>query len=150
MGLRHGIGFTPKEEVGQGKPKLNLRAYDKRNVYKSIIRCILKLVKNNKSHFIEVLRDNGFKIKEIEKAFKNVKDWAKQESQRGKPKTSKKAIEEMSLVKTIHSYILKETLSFMIKGWEDGHRQRILKENFEIYKEVCEEYFEKVKKLIEQ
>lgn len=145
----YGIEFVPKEETIQTtKTKLNLRAYDKRNVYKSIIRCMLKFIKKNKQHFVGMLKDSGFGMTEIERGFGDVEDWAEQENQRGKPKASKKAIEEMLLVKSIHTYILRETLGFMIKGWENGHRRRILQENFEIYKEVCEEYFVKVQELI--
>lgn len=145
---RHETHPLPIPLLVQSGPKLNLRAYDKRNVYKSIIRHMLKLIKKNSRRFITILEDSKFELEEIEESFRDVEYWAEQEKQKGKPKASKRAIEKMLTTKTIHSYILRETLKCMIQGWQNGNRKRILQENFEIYKEVCEEYYKKVDDLI--
>lgn len=145
---RYKTPLLPIPSLSQSAHKLNLRAYDKRNVYKSIIRHMLKLIKKNSRHFVTILKDSKFELEEIEESFRDVKYWAEQEKQKGKPKASKRAIEKMLTTKTIHSYILRETLKCMIQGWQNGNRKRILQENFDIYKEVCEEYYRKVDKLI--
>lgn len=125
-----------------------LKAYDKRNVYKSIIRHMSKFTHKYRLHFTTTLKREGFLTEEVETAFNKVTSWAEQEKHKGKPKASKKAIEEMLGVKNIYTYMLRETLHFMIQGWQDGRKNRILKKNVDIYKDVCEEYYGRVNELI--
>eukprot|EP00826_Nyctotherus_ovalis_P046030 TRINITY_DN5154_c0_g1_i4.p1 TRINITY_DN5154_c0_g1~~TRINITY_DN5154_c0_g1_i4.p1 ORF type:complete len:148 (-),score=30.11 TRINITY_DN5154_c0_g1_i4:48-491(-) len=78
------------------------RAYEKRNVYKSIIRHTFKHVQKNRKEMVGLLKKEGFEIDEIEVAFKEIAYLAKQESERGKPKNSKKALGKMLESKTIY------------------------------------------------
>eukprot|EP00826_Nyctotherus_ovalis_P057773 TRINITY_DN7907_c0_g1_i16.p1 TRINITY_DN7907_c0_g1~~TRINITY_DN7907_c0_g1_i16.p1 ORF type:complete len:191 (+),score=43.31 TRINITY_DN7907_c0_g1_i16:314-886(+) len=143
------LSSPPVSPVGTPVEALSeLKAYDKRNVYKSIIRHMSKFTHKYHLHFTATLKREGFLTEEIETAFNKVTSWAEQEKHKGKPKASKKAIEEMLMVKNIYTYMLRETLHFMIQSWQDGRKNRILKKNVEIYKDVCEEYYGRVSELI--
>eukprot|EP00826_Nyctotherus_ovalis_P046029 TRINITY_DN5154_c0_g1_i15.p1 TRINITY_DN5154_c0_g1~~TRINITY_DN5154_c0_g1_i15.p1 ORF type:complete len:158 (+),score=24.71 TRINITY_DN5154_c0_g1_i15:48-476(+) len=117
---------------------------------KSIIRHTFKHVQKNRKEMVGLLKKEGFEIDEIEVAFKEIAYLAKQESERGKPKNSKKALGKMLESKTIYTYILRESLMVMIESWQNGAKGKVLRENLQTYKEVCQEYYNKITSLVNQ
>jgi len=124
------------------------KAYERRNVYKSIIRHTFKHIQKNKEKIFRLLIRERFTTGSIESAMERIAELAKQENERGKPKGSKKALAEMLQSKTIYAYILKESLAVMIEDWKNGINGKVLQENLQVYKQVCEEFYNRAMELI--
>lgn len=98
-------------------------------------------VQKNRRRIFALLEANGFLMEEIESAFIYVNQLNELDKQKGKSKRPQSTINGMLEKKTIHTFILKETLESMIRGWDSGHTGKIMRENVKIYKEVCEKYY---------
>ena len=124
------------------------KAYQRRNVYKSIIRHAFKYTQKNRKAVIQKLEKEGFEIWSIKSALKEIEYLVKQENEKGKPKNSKKSLERMLESKTVFTYILKDSLELMIEDWRMGSRNKVLQENLQIYKEVCQDYLNRINSII--
>ena len=124
------------------------KAYERRNVYKSIIRHTFKYIQKNKEKIFKSLIKERFTRGSIESAMERIAELAKQENERGQPKGSKKALHEMLQSKTIYAYILRESLAVMIEDWKNGIIGKVLQENLHVYKQVCEEFYSRAMGLI--
>jgi hypothetical protein len=118
-------------------------AYQRRNVYKSIIRHMHKYFKENYQDIIRILKNNGFEKDEIEKTYVVIKRISEQERFKGTPKKPKRTLSTMISNKNIYVYILKETLSQMLNQWEVEKDSKVLQKNLQIYKTVCHKYYNK-------
>lgn len=105
--------------------------------------------KKNKKELIDALKKHGYQNDDIESAFINIYKWSALENQAGKSKRSQNTLNHLVAIKNVYTYVLKETLRELIKDLEIGRKVRILKDNLQIYKEVCENYLEKCIELIE-
>ena len=132
----------------QNALKINVNAYRRRNVYKAIIRRMFSCVQKNKRTIVTLLEANGFKIEEIESAFIYVNQLNELDKQKGKSKRPQSTINKMLERRTIYTFILKETLDSMISGWDSGQTGKIMKENVQIYKEVCMKYYNRCIELL--
>jgi len=132
----------------QNSLKINVNAYRRRNVYKAIIRRMFSCVQKNKRAIVTLLEANGFKIEEIESAFIYVNQLNELDKQKGKSKRPQSTINKMLERRTIYTFILKETLDSMISGWDSGQTGKIMKENVQIYKEVCMKYYNRCIELL--
>lgn len=128
--------------------KLSKRAYEKRNVYKSIIRHAFKHIRSNREVLVDILRKEGFALENILEAFDEIENLVRQENEKGKPKNAKKALEQMIESKCICAYILRESLRIMIENWNTGTKGKILRTNVQIYKEVCQDYHDRILDII--
>lgn len=124
------------------------KAYNRRNVYKAIIRRMLSHINKNKEYVITILEGSGFNRNEINVAFKYIFELNHLHKQKGNLKRPQKTINSILKERCIHTYILKETLSFMIKDWESGHNGKVTRKNVIFYKEVCESYYSQCMKLL--
>eukprot|EP00826_Nyctotherus_ovalis_P052276 TRINITY_DN6605_c0_g1_i15.p1 TRINITY_DN6605_c0_g1~~TRINITY_DN6605_c0_g1_i15.p1 ORF type:complete len:173 (-),score=18.88 TRINITY_DN6605_c0_g1_i15:110-628(-) len=132
----------------QPSPKQSKRAYEKRNVYKSIIRHAFKYIRSNREVIVDILKKEGFTLESILEAFDEIENLVRQENEKGKPKNAKKALEQMIESKCICAYILRESLKIMIENWNTGNKGKILRTNVQIYKEVCQDYHDKILEII--
>lgn len=129
-------------------PKRHKNAYERRNVYKSIIRHTSKYIQKNRREVTNKLKKEKFGEESIQVAFQEIEVSAKRENEKGKPKNSKKSLEEMLASKTIYAHILKESLELMINNWQRGSKGKVLRENLQTYKEVCEGYLTRINNII--
>lgn len=137
------------ESVGDS-PKTNGNAYKRRNVYKAIIRRMFSYIQKEKSTVVEMLRRSGFSMEEIDSAFLYIRHLNDLDKQKGKSKRPQNTINVILETKTIYTYILKDTLWLMIQGWETGEKGKIMKDNVTIYKQVCENYYNRCIQLLTQ
>ena len=107
-------------------------------------------IRKNRESIITVLQKNGFPSQEIEHAFFKIGYLNDLEKQKGKSKKSQTTVKGMLKKKTIYTYVLRETLYAMRQNWEHGKIGKISQENLYIYKEVCENYYDKAIKLLAQ
>lgn len=140
--------YNPNERFLPEELKLKRKAYEKRNVYKSIIRHTFKYIQDNNWHIIVMLRNQGFTIESIETALQDIELLAKQENEKGKPKNSRKTLNKMLESKSVYTYILKESLEIMINNWRSGTKGKVQRKNVQIYNQVCEEYYNKAISLL--
>lgn len=137
------------ESVGDNL-KTNGNAYKRRNVYKAIIRRMFSYIQKEKDSVVEMLRKIGFSMEEIDSAFLYIRHLNDLDKQKGKSKRPQNTINVILETKTIYTYILKETLWLMIQGWETGEKGKIMKDNVTIYKQVCEDYYNRCIELLTQ
>lgn len=130
---------------GIGEEKKDMKGSRRRNAYKSIIRHMQSHVRKNPLSIMRMLQEEGFSKEDIEHAFFVIT------SRQAKSKHKFKflaLLKEMVRTRSIYTYILKDTLSVMIIRWEEEGRGRILKKNYETYREVCEDYYEEAVRAI--
>lgn len=129
--------------------RLKSKAYRRRNVYKSIIRHMHRFFRDNITGIAHMLSGNGFSKDEIEKAFQSVKQMSDRERFTGMPKKPKGTLNTILSSKNIYVYVLKESIEEMMNGWEE-RGSKIWEKNVEIYRGVCERYYSKCIKLLQQ
>jgi len=130
--------------------KINGNAYKRRNVYKAIIRRMFSYIQKEKDNVAILLTESGFSKEQIDSAFLYIQHLNDLDKQKGKSKRPQNTINVILEERTIYTYILKETLSLMLKGWETGEKGKIMKDNVNIYKQVCENYYNKCIQLLTQ
>eukprot|EP00826_Nyctotherus_ovalis_P024310 TRINITY_DN1881_c0_g3_i10.p1 TRINITY_DN1881_c0_g3~~TRINITY_DN1881_c0_g3_i10.p1 ORF type:complete len:191 (+),score=36.30 TRINITY_DN1881_c0_g3_i10:384-956(+) len=143
-------GSNDDSSLCQNAVKINVNAYRRRNVYKAIIRRMFSCVQKSRKAIAGLLQANGFPTEEIESAFAYVNELNELDKQKGKSKRPQSTINGMLERKTILTFVLKETLDSMMQGWQSGHTGKIMKENVQIYKEVCEKYYRRCVELLAQ
>jgi len=131
-------------------PILRSKVYEKRNVYKSIVRHMHNYFKENNREMTSILRNNGFEEEEIKRAYQLIKQISERQKVRGTPKKPKKALSIIISTKNIYTYILKETLSQMLNQWAVSKHSRVRENNIPIYKAVCQKYYKKCIDLLSQ
>jgi hypothetical protein len=139
------VAITVKNEG-----KINGNAYKRRNVYKAIVRRMFSYIQKENDKVVALLTENGFSKEEIDSAFFYIRHLNDLDKQKGKSKRLQNTINGILEVKTVYTYILKETLWLMLRGWETGERGKIMSDNVSIYKEVCENYFNRCIQLLAQ
>eukprot|EP00826_Nyctotherus_ovalis_P024311 TRINITY_DN1881_c0_g3_i4.p2 TRINITY_DN1881_c0_g3~~TRINITY_DN1881_c0_g3_i4.p2 ORF type:complete len:114 (+),score=27.95 TRINITY_DN1881_c0_g3_i4:658-999(+) len=107
-------------------------------------------VQKNRRAIVALLQANGFAIEEIESAFAYIHGLNELDKQKGKSKRPQSTINGMLERRTIVTFVLKETLNSMMQGWQAGHTGKIMKENVQIYREVCEKYYRRCVQLLAQ
>lgn len=123
-------------------------AYKRRNVYKSIVRHMFSYIRKNRDGIIKILLAAGYPMNEIEHAFFEVSCYNDLEQQRGNKKQSQTTIRKMVDKPTIYTYILRETLNAMIKGWNEGKHGKVATKNLATYRDVCLAYYNEAVKTI--
>jgi hypothetical protein len=138
---------------GGSKPprrsKIDQPAYRYRNVYKSIIRHLYVYAQEHEKKLMTLLKNKGFKDKDVEKAFENIKKYKPigipKEIERG----AKIKVEEIVKSKTALTYVLKETLIHMLDKWKNNKLGQLYKVNSTIYAEACNEFLVQIENLLD-
>lgn len=116
-------------------------SYMKRNVYKSILRAMLRYARSNEESMITELRDYKFSEEEIQKSLNVIKELNKKDEVWKNPKKSQNAINGMLTERTPCTYILKETLYSIMNNWTEGSVGRVSRNNLHTYKEVYQDFY---------
>ncbi len=147
------------QPIAQGKPSVDVRgrgldvvgdagninamskgrssAYMRRNVYKSIIRHMFSYIRKNRDAIVKVLLGNGYDMAKIEHAFFKINYFNDLERDKGNPKCSQAILKKFLSKPSIYTYVLRETLTTMVNGWDCGRIGKISAENLAVYREVC-------------
>lgn len=128
--------------------EIKANAYKRRNVYKSVIRHMYSYIQKNKSKMASMLSSNGFSKKETDSAFSYISSLNVLDKQKGKAKRPQNTIKNILEEKNICVYILKETLSGMLETLNSGLTGKVMRKNTKIYKEVCQEYYNRCLQLL--
>ena len=132
---------SPSQQSNKTSKKTT--SHMKRNVYKSIIRGMMRYVNNYKDDAINILKENGYTDIEISQAFNKVKNLNSKDIIWKNPKKSHGALRSILAEKCACTFILKEAVQLMMNTWKEGNTGRLHKSNLIIYKEVCEDIYEK-------
>lgn len=141
------------KNTSQGSQKLisneaKANAYKRRNVYKSVIRHMFSYTQKNKGKITNILMNERYTKKEINDAFVYISSLNDLDKQKGKAKRPQNTIKSMLESKNINVYILKETLSLMLGTLNSTQTGKVMRKNTKIYKEVCQEYFNRCLELL--
>ena len=117
-------------------------AYKKRNIYKSILRNMMRYIKKNRESLTQLLIEKGYTYLEINNGFEKIRKYNEMERNKGNKKRSQSILKRISSEKTIYTYILKESLDNAIKEWNKGNSGKISVSNKSIYAEVYKKYFD--------
>ena len=139
---------TPQADNSVCKRLMAGQAYESRNVYKSIVRRIYTMIKNERSRLKEALKKLNFTEPEMEVAFEEISRFRTASKPKNIEKNSQVRIEKMLKTKSIFTYILRESLVSMIDAWEDGRYGQLSKLNSGIYLEVCKRFLREVDDLL--
>ena len=141
---------TPKSSMDFSKVKILLKgnAYKARNVYKFIIRQLHVFCEKNNKEMIKILEEQGFLPEEITEGLKKVRYYFDLEKNT-KLKTNFQALlKDIASAGNPLSYILRETLDSLISDLTLKKIGKISKDNLEIYREVCNCYYEELSRVI--
>lgn len=141
------------KNTSQGSQKLisneaKANAYKRRNVYKSVIRHMFSYIQKNKGRVTNTLMNEGYTRKEVNDSFLYISSLNDLDKQKGKAKRPQNTIKSMLENKNINVYILKETLSLMLGTLNSGLTGKVMRKNTKIYKEVCQEYYNRCLELL--
>ena len=124
------------------------KAYERRNVYKCIVRHIHTCMRKNREQMMQILKTAGYSIQNIEHAFIKVDGYSAVERQHEPKARSRILILKMLSKKTIYTYMLRETLNAMMQLWKQGKYGRVNKDNLIVYQHVCQNYYSEVVRIL--
>jgi len=125
------------------------KSYKYRNVYKSVVRHMNSYANKYKAEIKTILFNAGYEDEEIESTYLKLNHYNEIERQKGCKKMAAKLVKYATTSKTPYSYILKETLEDIKKNLENGRSGKIIKKNLAVYKEICNNCYEKVLKILD-
>lgn len=123
-------------------------AYESRNVYKSVVRHLVTSVKKNLSNTRQMLKREGFSPEQIEKALLEVEGFRDARKPKDIERNSQVRVEKMLHVKSILTYILRDTLRMMLRKWERGDYGQLSTANSAIYINACSKFYEQAEALL--
>lgn len=136
------------EETSSGKELIKGLSYESRNVYKSLIRHIFSYSRKNRESIVNILQKNGYTMPDIEHAFYKINCYNDSERDRTFKKKAQATIRKMMAIKSIYTFILRETLNGLLINWETGKLGKISQKNSKVYKDVCRNFYEETVKVI--
>jgi len=125
------------------------KSYKYRNVCKSFVRHMNSYANKFKAEVRTILLNAGYEEEEIERTYLKLNHYNEMERQKGCKKMAPKLVKYATTSKTPYSYILKETLEDIKKNLENGRSGKIIKKNLGVYKEICNNCYEKVLKILD-
>lgn len=139
---------TPQSVNVVCKELITGRAYEVRNVYKSIIRHIHNYTKSNKAALRDHLRVLGYTPEQINSSFDTIQKYKNPNKPKEIERNSQVRVEEMLKVKSPLTHILKKVLKFMLDKWERGRVGQLATENLNVYYETCKKFLERVGRIV--
>eukprot|EP00826_Nyctotherus_ovalis_P025108 TRINITY_DN1940_c0_g1_i1.p1 TRINITY_DN1940_c0_g1~~TRINITY_DN1940_c0_g1_i1.p1 ORF type:complete len:390 (-),score=56.34 TRINITY_DN1940_c0_g1_i1:88-1257(-) len=124
------------------------RAYEVRNVYKSIIRHIYNYTRSNKQTLRDHLGSVGYTPEEINSSFDIIQKYNNPSRPKEIERNSQVRVEEMLRVKSPLTHILKKVLLFMLDKWRKGRVGQLATENLNVYYETCKKFLKKVEEIV--
>lgn len=126
------------------------KAYESRNVYKSIVRHLFLYVKKNEDDIRIILEEAGFSSKDIKECFNELEQHDKSVKSQSFRINPQVIIKRMIGTNSIRAHVLRETLFAMLHNLERGKLGRVTRKNTAIYKYVCSHYYEEAVKITNQ
>jgi len=120
------------------------QAYNYRNVYKSVIRHMYNYTKKNKKTLKQLLKKEGYEDVKIKTAFETIRQYKPPDKPKDIEKKSQYRIEGILKSKAISTFILRETLVFMLSRWKSGHHGQLFEDNIQLYIEGCKKLLDEV------
>lgn len=138
------------EDTPKSKSLLSGKAYQSRNVYKSIVRHLFSYIRKNREDIIRILTEAGFSMQDIEHGFFKINYYNDLEREQSNKKNSQSTIKKMATKRTIYTYILRETLNTMLHNWSVGKFGKVSESNSLVYKDVCKYFYDETVKVLGQ
>lgn len=123
-------------------------AFRYRNVYKSIVRYVHNYAVDNEEKLVQLLNKEGFDEKAIKGAFAVIKKFKSDDSPKEIEKKAKIRVDEMLKTKSPGTFILRETLNFMMDKWKNKEYGQLHENNIAVYIEACKLFLEQTESLI--
>eukprot|EP00826_Nyctotherus_ovalis_P053031 TRINITY_DN6826_c0_g1_i18.p5 TRINITY_DN6826_c0_g1~~TRINITY_DN6826_c0_g1_i18.p5 ORF type:complete len:141 (+),score=39.43 TRINITY_DN6826_c0_g1_i18:1303-1725(+) len=133
--------FVKKHKAGQP-------AYKYRNVYKSVIRHLYVYTQGNQDKLMNLLKEKGFEEEDIKITFEIIKNYKPEGVPKEIEKGAKYRVEGILKEKTMLTYIMKETLEYMIEKWKNERYGQLYKVNSSIYIEACKRFLKQTEELL--
>ena len=123
--------------------------FNRRNVFKSIIRNLSKYARNNHMALTKTLTDAGYVISDIEHALVDA-TWYKDIEGKKERNKFKNLVDNIVKAKTPLTYILRDSLISMLQKFEMGNTKKITTENLVEYKKICMDYLVKSNNVLDE
>lgn len=169
LGERKIIGTVPVELKGDGFPEKTplcenmptvkesnkkaekrLRPIYRRNIFKSILRNMIKFTSKDKLGIAERMARLGFSPQDIDHAFFIVSNFKKVDNIRGDRHKYRRLIDNVINEKSILTHILKEAIQSKLARLENGKHGKIALGNFKEYRKMYTDCYSKVCKVLEK
>lgn len=140
------LSLTIKREKDmkyEQEDKEKVTSFNKRNIFKSIVRNMTTYVKKNRSTLVKVLSDLGYSIGDIKHALFEVENYKRMEEPSSNRNRFQKLIEKVIAEKSAATYILRDSLHSMISNAKNQRWKKITARNLQSYKEVYIDYYKK-------
>ncbi len=105
-------------------------------------------IANNREQVVTLLTGEQYSMQAIEHAFAKVGRYSGLETVKGEQKRSQTILRRIVTKKSIYTHILKETLEYTMKEWDEGHIGRVAKKNLRIYRNVCSKLLRETLRLL--
>lgn len=124
--------------------------FNKRNVFKSIVRSMIAYAKKNKNDLKKSLREKGYPVEEIENSFVCIDKYKEVETAKHIKRRFQALIEEIIGEKSAGTYILKKSLNAMLNNYNTGDSGKVTTKNLQGYKNLYKECLEKAKRSLKE
>lgn len=126
---------------------LNYCSYIRRNVFKSVIRNMNSYFRKNRNAINKILKEAGFLEDKIKQGMMLLRSYNETELKED-AKTYQKVVDDIVEKRGVLTYVLKETLSNLLKNWEQGNYGKVFSHNLKAYKDICIVYLNKAVQII--
>lgn len=133
-----------------GKADVVRRPVYRRNVFKSILRNMIKFANRNYTSLIKRLARRGYVQQEIDRALFIVNNYRRVDGRRDDRDKYKKVLDSVAAEKSILAFIFKDSLQCRIDKLKSGSHGKITKDNLAIYKRMYGEYYNRVAATLEE
>eukprot|EP00826_Nyctotherus_ovalis_P048732 TRINITY_DN576_c0_g2_i2.p1 TRINITY_DN576_c0_g2~~TRINITY_DN576_c0_g2_i2.p1 ORF type:complete len:217 (+),score=32.32 TRINITY_DN576_c0_g2_i2:49-651(+) len=123
--------------------------FNKRNIYKSIIRSMLSYLRKNRKNILLHLAGEGHSLEEVEGAFAAIESYRKIEEPMQSKRRFQNLVEDIIRENSIATYILKESLVAAINCYDKGNAGKVTPENLKGYKSLYMECLNRARNRLE-
>eukprot|EP00826_Nyctotherus_ovalis_P067069 TRINITY_DN9996_c0_g1_i18.p1 TRINITY_DN9996_c0_g1~~TRINITY_DN9996_c0_g1_i18.p1 ORF type:complete len:111 (+),score=32.75 TRINITY_DN9996_c0_g1_i18:173-505(+) len=106
------------------------------------------LTKRAKKKLKDSLKTQGFEEQKIKIAFETIRQYRPPDRPKDIERKSQYRVEQILESKTIFTYILRETLVFMLDKWKNGKYGQLYKANSQLYIEGSEKLLNEVEEML--
>lgn len=124
------------------------KAYQARNVYKSIIRHIYTYTKRNKAYLRSILDKAGYTEAEIKATFETIHKYNDPKRPKEIERNTQAKVEIMLNAKSPLTFVLREVLQSMLDRWGRGKYGQLTRNNSVIYNATCNKFLNRIEEII--
>eukprot|EP00826_Nyctotherus_ovalis_P010725 TRINITY_DN12813_c0_g2_i10.p1 TRINITY_DN12813_c0_g2~~TRINITY_DN12813_c0_g2_i10.p1 ORF type:complete len:173 (-),score=36.94 TRINITY_DN12813_c0_g2_i10:249-767(-) len=142
---------TPRKEKNALPAKKAIRRpIYRRNIFKSILRNMIKFANRNYMNLVKRLAKRGYIQQEIDRALSIVNSYRRVDGRRDDREKYKKVLDSVAAEKSILAFIFKDSLEYRIGKLESGSHGKITRDNFMTYRRMYAEYYNRVAVMLEE